>query len=210
MFHKALIPWSVLIKFKPCNFAQHGACCDMGSEPIHHLFAHSMLTVPPQLPRRMLTTHNNVLQSVGADDVGATVDRTDHHPMHTTAVKALLEEVNALEEVEEVERSVGVAKAKTGGKVRDDAKGEKVPTPADGGKKRASDHDPFLPQRMGAAFEFLDPKKNPGSDPEMARNMAALCMISGIAECKNCKSKGVDPIPTGIMMAKCKCGIYFG
>jgi len=161
----------------------------------------------------MLTTHNNVLQSVGADDVGATVDRTDHHPMHTTAVKALLEEVNALEEVEEVnalERSVGVAKAKTGGKVRDDAKGEKVPTPADGGKKRASDHDPFLPQRMGAAFEFLDPKKNPGSDPEMARNMAALCMISGIAECKNCKSKGVDPIPTGIMMAKCKCGIYFG
>ena len=126
------------------------------------------------------------------------------------AANAPLEEVNALEEVEEVERSVGVAKAKTGGKVRDDAKGEKVPTPADGGKKRAIDHDPFLPQRMGAAFEFLDPKKNPGSDPKTARNMAALCMISGIAECKNCKSKGVDPIPTGIMMAKCKCGIYFG
>ena len=148
---------------------------------------------------------------VGADDVGATVDRTDHHPMHTTmavkAANALLEEVNALleevEEVEEVERSVGVAflaeaKAKTGGKARDDAKGEKVPTPAVGGKKRASDHDPFLPQRLGAAFEYSDPE------------MAALCMISGIAECKNCKSKGVDPIPTGIMMAKCKCGIYFG
>ena len=85
---------------------------------------------------------------------------------------------------------------------------EKAPTPTVGGKKRA--HDPFLPRRLAAASEYMNPEMNPDCDPKTARTMAALCMISDVAECKNCKSQGVDPIPSGIMMAKCKCGLYFG
>ena len=94
----------------------------------------------------------------------------------------------------------------------DKRKREEDESPADDTKKRkpAVDDSSFMPQRLAAARDFMSPTMNPGCDPKMAHNMASIAMIAPVEECENCKSKGINPVPSGPMITKCKCGIYFG
>jgi len=64
-------------------------------------------------------------------------------------------------------------------------------------------------ESLAAAREIMHPKENGGLAPDKASLCATLIMCGPILECENCKSNGIDPVPSGPTMTKCNCGSYF-